>query len=404
MNMNKANRTNDKFRNNPYRIGKKKTDRVVREIQGKQQVNNNEFRVLQVQDKSLENMVRYFPQMSNIFESKGDQVCYNADIAMLIPKGRRCLLWFTVYETQNVCYVIDCMHVNSHITNKIQRNSYFAIQTSFDTSLCHGDGTVLRGTHCKINNKFVCAIEDIYYYKGNNLRDKNLYDRLNCLSQLFQYEVDQKRYFEKQCILTLCVSVSGSMQPEEITRQVSSLPYPVQFIQFRYENRKQFQIINVPPDVYTNYILTQNKNHYSIPNQNRHQYNNRQQQTLHDMVFIVTPDIQNDIYKLHTYDPEEENNRKFYSYAGIQSYDASVMMNKLFRDIKENRNLDLLEESDDEEDFENIALDKYVKLDKSYKMLCTYMPKFNKWLPVKTVGREQRVAMEKDLFGIGKYK
>ena len=56
--------------------------------------------------------------MSNIFESKGDQVCYNADIAMLIPKGRRCLLWFTVYETQNVCYVADCMHVNCHITNK----------------------------------------------------------------------------------------------------------------------------------------------------------------------------------------------------------------------------------------------------------------------------------------------
>ena len=195
--------------------------------------------MLQVQDKSLENMVRYFTD-SNIFEFKGDQVCYQILQCLYQKEGDA--LWFTVYETQNVCYVIDCMHVNSHITNKIQRNSYCAIQSSFDTSLCHGDGTVLRGTHCKINNKFVCAIEDIYYYKGNNLRDKNLYDRLNCLSQLFQYEVDQKRYFEKQCILTLCVSVSGSMQPEEITRQVASLPYPVQFIQFRYENRKQYRL------------------------------------------------------------------------------------------------------------------------------------------------------------------
>ena len=31
-----------------------------------------------------------------------------------------------------------------------------------------------------------------------------------------------------------------------------------------------------------------------------------------------------------------------------------LMMNSLFRTIKENNNLDLLEESDDEEEFENI--------------------------------------------------
>ena len=39
-------------------------------------------------------------------------------------------------------------------------------------------------------------------------------------------------------------------------------------------------------------------------------------------------------------------------------------MNSLFRNIKENRNLDLLEESDDEEEFENTSLDKFVDLDK----------------------------------------
>ena len=38
-------------------------------------------------------------------------------------------------------------------------------------------------------------------------------------------------------------------------------------------------------------------------------------------------------------------------------------MNKHFRIIKENDNLDLLEESDDEDEFENIDEDKYVYLD-----------------------------------------
>ena len=38
-------------------------------------------------------------------------------------------------------------------------------------------------------------------------------------------------------------------------------------------------------------------------------------------------------------------------------------MNELFRNIKENSNLDLLEESDDEEEFENVNPDKYVYLE-----------------------------------------
>ena len=55
------------------------------------------------------------------------------------------------------------------------------------------------------------------------------------------------------------------------------------------------------------------------------------------------------------------------------------MMNKLFRNIKENQNLDALEESDDEEEFEDERPDKFVYLNKEYKMVCKYNTKFNKW-------------------------
>ena len=40
-------------------------------------------------------------------------------------------------------------------------------------------------------------------------------------------------------------------------------------------------------------------------------------------------------------------------------------MNKIFRNIKENDKLDALEESDDEDEFENDKSDKFVYLDKS---------------------------------------
>ena len=70
-------------------------------------------------------------------------------------------------------------------------------------------------------------------------------------------------------------------------------------------------------------------------------------------------------------------------YTSIPNYDTSVMMNKIFRNIKENENLDALEESDDDEDFENICDDKYVDLTKSYNMECVYNHERSKWLPKK---------------------
>jgi len=441
MNSHKANIANEKFHNNPYRIGKKRTNRIVNELQGKKAVNTHEHRVLHIDDKSTESIVRHFPQLSNIFESRGDQVCYNADIALIIPKGRRCLFWFTIYENQNICYLIDCIHVNNHITSKINRTSYFAIQSGFDTTLCDGAGTILRGTHTRINNKPVGAIEDIYYYKGVNVQQRPLIERLKLLMDAFTYEIGQQRYFEKQCVLAMCVVVDGNTPPDEIMRQTNALSYPVKFIQFRYDTRRDCPVVNVEPATYNNYILTQNSRHYnpnminppppppppphivhaSVPvpvhmpvhmrSENRynnnntvyHQQRHQQHHSTHvnELVFIVTPALQNDIYLLHTYVQSEQSHRKFHGYAGIQNYDTSVMMNKIFRNIKENNNLDALEESDDDDDFENIAPDKYVNLDKSFRMVCRYMQKINKWIPLRLANNGQRVATEQDTSGLG---
>ena len=67
-------------------------------------------------------------------------------------------------------------------------------------------------------------------------------------------------------------------------------------------------------------------------------------------------------------------------------------MNSLFRNIKENRNLDTLEESDDEEEFENICLDKYVYLDKAFKINCVYNNRFKKWVPFKVVPENSQIS------------
>ena len=57
-------------------------------------------------------------------------------------------------------------------------------------------------------------------------------------------------------------------------------------------------------------------------------------------------------------------------------------MNSLFRNIKENKNLDHLEESDSEDDFENVNDDKYLKK-VEYKMICYFNNTHKLWYPIK---------------------
>jgi hypothetical protein len=60
-------------------------------------------------------------------------------------------------------------------------------------------------------------------------------------------------------------------------------------------------------------------------------------------------------------------------------------MNKHFRNIKENINIDYIEESDDEDDFQNTALDRFVDLDKELIFECEYKHKFKRWVPKRII-------------------
>ena len=96
--------------------------------------------------------------------------------------------------------------------------------------------------------------------------------------------------------------------------------------------------------------------------------------------FLVKADIQNDIYNLYYID---NNKEIFYNIAYIPDYKCSVFMNSMFRNIKENINLDSLEESDNEDEFENTNLDKYVDTEKSIRFDCSFNQKFKMWVPIK---------------------
>ena len=167
---------------------------------------------------------------------------------------------------------------------------------------------------------------------------------------IFKNEIKQVGYSNNDIIITLPITKTSF---NDLESELKYLPYNIYSIAFIKGNHKAMKYV----------------------------YRYKQAKTI-KAIFKVKADIQNDIYNLFCSD---ENKQKFYQIAYIPDYKTSVMMNSLFRNISENMNLDTLEESEDEEDFENIDLDKYVDLDKCFTMECVYNNKFKMWVPEKVV-------------------
>ena len=82
----------------------------------------------------------------------------------------------------------------------------------------------------------------------------------------------------------------------------------------------------------------------------------------------------------------------YYNVAYIPNIKSSFFMNSLFRNIRENKNIDYIEESDDESDFQNINEDKYVSLDKMLNMECVFNTKFKRWVPLRVVDNYVKIV------------
>jgi hypothetical protein len=333
----------------------------------------------------------------------------NDNILLAIPEGVKCFAWFTTYKADNVCFILETGQDN-RIT-KIQ-----ICLTSFDDKLSYG--TIFYGTIFKYKNTKCFSIEDIYYYKGQNCLRKSFIYKLDILKNVLNNEISQQALTNNFVIFGLPI-ISDNY--DELSQEL--IPYKMNQIKIRYQDNprkisfynhrmisnnryqnirpNQYQNIrpnsnenirpnsneNIRPN--SNENIRPNSNENIRPNSNENNNNNKNK-NLQPFVFKVTPDIQNDVYHLfYMKDGKEE----FLDYASIPDYTTSVMMNKLFRNIKENTNLDLLEESDDEDEFENENIDKFVYLDKSFNMICKYNYRFKKWYPIEIAKKTDNIVL-----------
>jgi hypothetical protein len=268
----------------------------------------------------------------------------SSDLYVLIPKGKKHIVWFTYFQDKRVCIFIEVkLGGQKHI------NEMFIVPQSYDKKLVLG--TLFFGTVFNIDKKKYYSIENIHYYKGKNIENNNEKYKLSLIKNILEKEL-------KSCFLTnkgICMAM------------------PI--IESKFENC-----------IETAKLLTYNI--YSIQNRNLHGKNVNYSISLYKQfheditskIFIVKAQIQNDVYDLYYYN---NGSLEKYEIAYIPDYKTSTMMNNIFRKIKENINLDALEESDDEEEFENMNEDKFVDLNKCVKMECIFNKKFNKFVPIK---------------------
>ena len=294
----------------------------------------------------MNNILNRFPlfelSYENIKHSKVPN--YTNQLYLAIPFGKKYFIWFTYFEDKNICLLLE---INKY-KNEYSIKNYFPVSASFHSSLSLG--TILYGTVIIKDGIKIIVVDNIYYYKGKNVSQYIFTKKLKMLSLFFKQDIQQYIYHKSQLLFMLPYMCSTLT---DFTNDVQTIDYRIYTTQLRCL------------DKYTSFTNYSDKSIYEC-----------KQQTM-----LIKPLVQNDIYEVYSM----KNTSKCLGYACVNSYKTSVLLNSIFRTIKENVDLDNLELSDSEDEFENIEEDKYVDLTKQVYMSCKYNSKFKSWEPIKLI-------------------
>lgn len=326
-----------------------------------------------------------FPaNLKRSYENVIHKKVHNSDFVVGIPKGKKVYAFFTFERgtERPVCYFLYLLREGEG-RDPIDRvrfpffSGVRVVNAAFDPQLCFG--TILYGTSFYHKNVNCFSIEDVFQHKGRFIDRKNWNEKNTLVDQLLK-AVRPVAYNPSFVLFGTPVRCSSLALFEDALAS-KMFSYPLEQIQFhlgtRINNFLALSFFDFQRDKrkWVAHVPTRN----ALPNPDR--------------VFAVRADECNDIYHLYCKDDQ------YYAVALIPDYKTSVEMNRLFRFIKENANLDALEESDDEEEFQNASSTKFVDLTKKVNMLCKFNTKFRKWVPVRVAQEEDGCLTELETVG-----
>lgn len=277
-----------------------------------------------------ESEINNFPQIQFFYDTIIHKKIKNSDIVMAIPKGDKYLVWID----NNVFRLLKLDG------NKIINTEEFKLENNKIRS------TIISGIICEIGNMRFFCISELLYFNGYTYKQGFVY----ALKKIKSSGILDSPY--KNIMLTVpCIFRNFY----ELLKETIELPYQIEFIKFINKDRAFFLKYYKP------------KKDVTLP-----------QKHPRSQIYLIKPDISPDTYFLYSIG---KNKTEFVDVACVPDYKTSVMLNSIFRNIKENRNLDSLEESDDEDEFEDVSASKFLK-SVEVRMKCEYNSKFKKWVPM----------------------
>jgi len=359
---------------------------------------------MELSSGELYDLLRRFPSFELSYETIAHKkVSSHYEMALAIPAGRKYYLWFTFCRDRDVCYLMEL--------NKDKRIIRASVVSPLHCDSAHTyafrpgcyRNTLVYGTLVREEGAVpYFVVEDMYYYKGIPLKHLFFCDKLACWKQWFDVDREKlpaglgDRRLDGDPIVSVHFPFLWKVSPHTPpfaslpTSLSGKIPYTVHHIQYRDAYRIA-PYLNAPLGLDGGIlspprerpVSTETRVAKFVPDFTKPQYR-------YASVFRVMADIQFDVYHLYAYGPGGKY--VYYDVAYIPNFEKSVFLNGIFRNIRENRNLDYIEESDDEDDFEDTRADKYVDLQKEVWMECSFHPKFKRWIPNRVVDRMAKVV------------
>lgn len=390
-------------------------------------------------------LLKRFPEFELSYETTHKKVSASSDvvkydsIALAIPIGRKYFIWHTYQEngSENACYLLGldkdkricsverklgCAFPSSHSLGTVV---YGTLYETTSLHICGGgmasfpvmnenegrraDGPPLESVSSDYTSGYSCNVanppnssifvaEDIYMFRGIRLHNLCFGNRIGFLREFIE---DCPEY---ALPVMWYINAGGAFDcviPADLARRMG---YVAHHVQYREISRVS-PYVNVPIQkrgVSTSLIMGGTATAISsaevaqkmtaaiqkpIP---RFDYGKPAYR--YPAVFNIMADPQLDLYHLYAFSESTKTSGGVYcGLACVQSYKTSVFMNRLFRRIRENENLDLAEESEDEADFENMDANKFVYLDRVIQVECLFNQKHRKWVPVRVARKDERV-------------
>ena len=301
------------------------------------------------------------------------------DICLTIPAGKKQLLWFTFDKNDDITILLDLNKSRQIVKTERINIPTLTEEIHYDTLLY---GTIIQVEPVMQQPTQIFIIEDIYHYRGINVKAMLFGEKLTFLQKLFIKDLPRQQDAVSPLLLALPymrVSTENDIDSlpfyESFTKPAK---YQSHHIQFRssstvapYLNHIYKKPQTIADQIQNIDILVPRTDcDYRLPAYSK------------NTIFKVVADIRDDVYHLFARD----------TYVGVSyigTRNQSKYMNSLFRNIKENINIDYGEESDDEECFQDLRVDKYVDLTREHMIECAFNRKFRMWEPIKKVEQGQ---------------